>query len=138
MPCRIYSHQLVSSRGSFASSRRQSGQTEYPESWQIVTHRWRSQQIALFVSTPITTIWKHDEIRSVVICCNDLRSDTMVTIDPAIVLIVENFLTAKNVSTINPIAAINIKMRNDLIRSDAMIPDTSTIKPTISIVVESW
>ena len=46
----------------------------------------------------------------------------MVTIDPAVVLIVENFLTAKNVSTINPIMAIDIKMRNDLIRSDTMIP----------------
>ena len=46
VPCRIYSHQLVSSRESFASSRGQSDPTEYPESLQIVTHRWRSQHIA--------------------------------------------------------------------------------------------
>ena len=97
----------------------------YPESRQIVTHRWRSQHIA--TDRAICLDPDHQDLetwweRSVAICRDDLRSDAMVTVVPAIVLVVENILTAKNFSTINLIAAIDIKIRYDLIRSDTMIP----------------
>ena len=58
---------------------------------------------------PITKIWKYDEIRIVALCYDTMRSDAMVTIVAAIVLIVEKFLTAKKISTIYPITKIDIK-----------------------------
>ena len=94
---RILSYQLVNARES-----------------QIVVDRKTSQQIMLFscpTSTAISTIGKHDKIRFVALCYDVIRSDAMVPIDEAIVLIGENFLAAKNFSTINPIVKIDIKTR---------------------------
>ena len=54
-------------------------------------------------------IEKHDKMRFVALCYDVIRSDAMVPIVEAIVLIVENFLAAKNFSTINPIVKIDIK-----------------------------
>ena len=92
---RILSYQLVNARES-----------------QIVVDRNTSQQIMLFscpTSTPISTIGKHDKMRFVALCYDVIRSDAMVPIVEAIVLIGEKFLAAKKISTINPIVKIDIK-----------------------------
>ena len=81
---RILSYQLVNARES-----------------QIVVDRNTSQQIS--------TIGKHDKMRFVALCYDVILSDAMVPIVEAIVLIRENFLAAKNFSTINPIVKIDIK-----------------------------
>ena len=81
-----------------------------------VTDRSRSQHIstdhAVFscpTSNPISTIGKHDKMRFVALCYDVIRSDAMVPIVEAIVLIGKNFLAAKKFSTINPIVKIDIK-----------------------------
>ena len=96
---RIYAHLIVSTR---KCSR--------------VTYRSRSQHIstdhAVFscpTSTPISTIRKHDQMRFVALCYDVIRSDAMVPIVEAIVLIGKKILAAKKFSTINPIVKIDIK-----------------------------
>ena len=54
-------------------------------------------------------IGKHDKMRFVALCYDVIRSDAMVPIVEAIVLIGENFLAAKKFSTIDPMVKINIK-----------------------------
>ena len=71
---------------------------------------WMCIRIASFpTSTPISTIGKHDKMRIVALCYDVIRSDAMVPIVEAIVLIGKYFLAAKNFSTINPIVKIDIK-----------------------------
>ena len=92
---RILSYQLVNARES-----------------QIVVDRSIPQQIMLFscpTSTPISTIGKHDKMCFVVLCYDVIRSDAMVRIVEAIVLIGENVLAAKKFSTINSIVKTDIK-----------------------------
>ena len=79
---------------------------------QIVVDRNTSQQTMLFpcpTLTPISTIGKHDKMRFVALCYDVIRSDAMVPIVEAIVLIGKKFLAAKKISTINPIVKIDIK-----------------------------
>ena len=79
---------------------------------QIVVDRNTSQKIMLFLLSniePISTIGKHDKMRFVALCYDVIRSDTMVPIVEAVVLIGRNFLAAKIFSTINPIVKIDIK-----------------------------
>ena len=81
VPSRILSYQLVNARES-----------------QIVVDRNTSQQIMLFflsTSTPISTIGKHDKMRLVALCYDVIRSDAMVPIVEAIVLIGINFWQPK-------------------------------------------
>ena len=57
----------------------------------------------------ISPIWRNDKVRFVALCYDVIRSDAMVPIVEAIVLIGEKSLAAKNFSTINPIVKIDIK-----------------------------
>ena len=79
---------------------------------QIVVDRNTSQQIMLFFLSnidPDQHDWEHDKMRSFALCYDGIRSDAMVPIVEAIVLIVEKHLAAKKFSTINPIVKIDIK-----------------------------
>ena len=61
------------------------------------------------IGRALSPIWKHDKIRFVALCYDVIRSDAMVPIVEAIVLIGEKILAAKKVPTINPIVKIDIK-----------------------------
>ena len=78
-------------------------------SYEIGGHLNRSCCFSCPTSTPISTISKHDKIRFVALCYDVIRSDAIVTIVEAIVLIGEKISAAKIFSTLNPIVKIDIK-----------------------------
>ena len=91
----ILSYQLVNARES-----------------QIVVDRNTSQQIILFFLSNIDHDqhdWETWQDAFVALCYDVIRSDPMVPMVEAIVLIGEKFLAAKMFSTINPIVKIDIK-----------------------------
>ena len=70
---RALSYLLASSRDSFASSCGQSGPTEYPESWLIATHCWRSQHIATDHAICLDPDHHYSETWWDTSCCDLLR-----------------------------------------------------------------
>ena len=87
---RIYSHLFASSRINsclimshscqvLSNGTRQSV-TNCDRSWEITTHLNRTWCLSCPRSIPITTIWKHDSMRSVTLYYDAIRSDTMILI----------------------------------------------------------